>query len=117
MMQTRGHAYLAHARMHAGKGVMCGLLSRERGLPIEAASTAWHPNCSLLLSSSYGAGLFCFALLLALSLLALLEFGVLWSATWSPEALDRTMIIANRRKPISAVAETELAYEADALGE
>ncbi len=68
-------------------------------------------------SGSYGVGLFCFALLLALSFLLLLEFGVLWSATWAPDALDRTMIFAYRRKPISAVAETKLAYEADVLGE
>ncbi len=52
MMRTRGNAYLAHAWMHTGKGVMRGLLSRERGLPIEAASTAWCTNRSRLLSSS-----------------------------------------------------------------
>ena len=67
-------------------------------------------------SGSYGTGLFCFALVIAASFLLLLEFGVVWNATWTPEALDRTMVFGYRRRRI-AVGQSALAYEADAAGE
>ncbi len=54
-------------------------------------------------SGSYGTGLLCFALLIAASVLLLLEFGVRWSRTWSSAALDRTMVFSYRRSGRPAV--------------
>jgi MFS transporter, NNP family, nitrate/nitrite transporter len=48
------------------------------------------------LTGSFGAGLFCFALLVMAGALLLLEFGVRWSETWRPEALRQTMVFAYR---------------------
>src|SRR5579863_6510295 len=44
------------------------------------------------ISGSYGTGLLCFALLLAVSVFLLLEFGVNWYASWTPAALNRTKV-------------------------
>lgn len=55
------------------------------------------------LFGSYGYGLLCFALVLLAGALLLLEFGVNWSATWTPAALSRTMVFryrAPRRRPV-----------------
>lgn len=47
-------------------------------------------------SGSFGAGLFCFALLVLVGALLLLEFGVKWSSTWTPDALRQTMVFRYR---------------------
>ncbi|HLI02703.1 MAG TPA: hypothetical protein VKU93_00420, partial [Terracidiphilus sp.] len=50
-----------------------------------------------------GAGLFCFALLVLAGAVLLLEFGVRWSFTWTPDALRHTMVFRyrtpRRRRP------------------
>jgi NNP family nitrate/nitrite transporter-like MFS transporter len=48
------------------------------------------------LSGSYGTGLLSFALLIAGSVVLLLEFGVQWASTWTPSALSRTMVFSYR---------------------
>jgi NNP family nitrate/nitrite transporter-like MFS transporter len=53
-------------------------------------------------TGSFGVGLFCFALLVLVGTLLLLEFGVHWSSTWTPDALRHTMIFSyrnTRRRP------------------
>ncbi len=57
---------------------------------------------------SYGAGLMAFAIIFALSALLLLEFGVVWSARWTPEARMRTMTFSWRGVGGGAVQEPTL---------
>jgi NNP family nitrate/nitrite transporter-like MFS transporter len=45
---------------------------------------------------SYGTGLFCFALLITISVGMLLEFGVGWTTSWSPSALKRAAVFSYR---------------------
>lgn len=45
---------------------------------------------------SYGYGVLCFALLVLVAAVLLLEFGVRWSRSWSPAALQRTMVFSYR---------------------
>jgi NNP family nitrate/nitrite transporter-like MFS transporter len=47
-------------------------------------------------TGSFGAGLFCFALLVLAGAVLLLEFGVHWSFTWTPDALRHTMVFRYR---------------------
>lgn len=48
------------------------------------------------LTGSFGVGLFCFALLILFGAVMLLEFGVNWSFTWTPDALRQTMVFSYR---------------------
>jgi MFS transporter, NNP family, nitrate/nitrite transporter len=48
------------------------------------------------LTGSFGAGLLCFALLVLAGAVLLLEFGVHWSATWTPDALRQTKVFRYR---------------------
>ncbi len=48
------------------------------------------------ISGSFGAGLFCFALLVLVGAVLLLEFGVKWRSTWTPDALRQTMVFGYR---------------------
>jgi MFS transporter, NNP family, nitrate/nitrite transporter len=48
------------------------------------------------LTGSFGVGLFCFALLILFGAVMLLEFGVNWSFTWTPDALRQTMVFRYR---------------------
>lgn len=69
------------------------------------------------LTGSFGAGLFCFALLVFAGAVLLLEFGVRWSFSWTPDALRRTMVFryrTPRRRTLEDVAlagELQLAEE------
>lgn len=63
------------------------------------------------LSGSYGTGLVCFALLIACSVLLLLEFGVVWHRTWPAPALERTMVF--RYRGARKAAGSAIAYEAE----
>lgn len=72
------------------------------------------------LFGSYGAGLLAFAIFFALSTLLLLEFGVGWTARWTPEALMRTMTFAWRRPGAvrsGLAALEEPALESEAVSE
>lgn len=54
------------------------------------------------LTGSFGVGLFCFALLVLVGAVLLLEFGVHWSFTWTPAVLRQTMVFpyrTPRRRP------------------
>ena len=46
---------------------------------------------------SYGTGLLCFAFLLMIAVVLLLEFGVQWNSSWSPAALARIAVFSYRR--------------------
>ncbi len=48
------------------------------------------------LTGSFGAGLLCFALLVFAGAVLLLEFGVQWTFTWTPDALRQTMVFRYR---------------------
>ena len=48
------------------------------------------------ISGSFGTGLFCFALLILVGAILLLEFGVHWSFTWTRAALRQTMVFPYR---------------------
>ncbi len=67
-------------------------------------------------TGSYGTGLLCFALLIVLSVLLLLEFGVQWKASWPEAALRRTMIFSYRGSR-AAVVSGNPALDADAIGD
>ena len=69
------------------------------------------------ISGSYGTGLLCFALLLAASVLLLLEFGVKWQNAWTPPALSRTKVFGYRRSRKLGEPEGSLACEMDGVGE
>lgn len=47
-------------------------------------------------SGSFGLGLICFALLVLAGAVLLLEFGVYWSFTWTPDALCQTRVFSYR---------------------
>ncbi len=69
------------------------------------------------MSGSYGVGLLCFALLIAVSFLILLEFGVRWTASWRPEALTRTATFNYRPKRASGSPDVILACEVETASE
>jgi NNP family nitrate/nitrite transporter-like MFS transporter len=69
------------------------------------------------ISGSYGTGLFCFAILMAASVLMLLEFGVQWKFSWTPAALDRTRVFSYRGSRKAHTPETALAYDTDTAGD
>jgi NNP family nitrate/nitrite transporter-like MFS transporter len=48
------------------------------------------------LAGSFGVGLFCFAILVLIGAVLLLEFGVIWSLNWKPEARRQTMVFSYR---------------------
>jgi len=48
------------------------------------------------ISGSYGTGLLCFAGLIGVSVLLLLEFVVQWNSTWPAAALSRTQVVSYR---------------------
>ncbi len=59
------------------------------------------------LTGSFGVGLLCFALLVSGGAVLLLEFGVRWSFTWTPDALRQTKVFryrTPRRMPPQDVA-------------
>jgi len=55
-------------------------------------------------TGSYGTGLACFAGLLLVSVLLLLEFGVRWSLQWDPHAVQRARLFRYRRRERKAIA-------------
>ncbi len=69
------------------------------------------------ISGSYGTGLLCFAFLVCAAVLVLLEFGVKWRSTWTPDALSRTKIFNYRVSPEPALPQVAIAYEADSAAE
>ncbi len=68
-------------------------------------------------SGSYGTGLLCFALLLATSVVLLLEFGVKWQNTWTRPALGRTRVFSYRGSRNAGLPDRSLTPEMDAAGE
>jgi NNP family nitrate/nitrite transporter-like MFS transporter len=60
---------------------------------------------------SYGYGVLCFALVVLNGAILLLEFGVKWSFTWTPDALSRTMVFSYRIPRRSAVRDAALDSE------
>ena len=64
-------------------------------------------------SGSYGTGLRCFAFLVGASVLLLLEFGVKWQNTWTPEALSCTKVFNYRGSRAVSLPNTPIASEAD----
>ena len=69
------------------------------------------------ISGSYGTGLLCFAILMAASVLLLLEFGVRWKSSWTPAALDRTRIFSYRGSRRASIPEPALACEMEGVGD
>ena len=69
------------------------------------------------ISGSYGTGLLCFAFIIFASALLLLEFGLHWESTWTPEALNRTRVFRYRGSRRPTLADGSLACEMDASGE
>ncbi len=68
-------------------------------------------------SGSYGTGLLCFAILIVVSFLLLLEFGVQWKSTWTAAALNRTMVFSYRGARHGSLPDGSLAHEMDVAGE
>lgn len=69
------------------------------------------------ISGSYGTGLLCFAFLASAAVVLLLEYGVKWQNTWTPDALSRTKIFGYRGSPAPALPQDVIAYEADSAAE
>ncbi len=69
------------------------------------------------ISGSYGTGLLCFGLLIVVSFLILLQFGVQWKATWTTAALNRTKVFSYRGARQAPLPEGSLACELDGVGE
>jgi len=65
------------------------------------------------LSGSYGTGLLCFASLAGAGVLLLLEFGVKWQNTWTPEALSCTRVFSYRSSRTENLPNSSVAYEVD----
>ena len=65
------------------------------------------------ISGSYGTGLLCFSLLLAASVLLLLEFGVSWQGSWTPAALMRTKIFSYRGTRTASSPDAQTGYRLD----
>ena len=63
------------------------------------------------ISGSFGAGLICFALLIWVGAVLLLEFGVEWSVRWTPEALRQTKVFSYRRPRRTRLSDVPLAGE------
>ncbi len=64
-------------------------------------------------SGSYGTGLLCFAFLVGASVLLLLEFGVKWQNTWTPEALSCTKVFNYRGSRTVSLPNRPFVSEAD----
>lgn len=62
------------------------------------------------ISGSYGLGLLCFAFFLVASVFALLEFGVRWTAEWTPAALSRTEVFRYRKSRVYEVSAEDVQY-------
>lgn len=62
-------------------------------------------------SGSFGAGLICFALLIWVGAVLLLEFGVEWSLRWTSEALRQTKVFSYRRPRRARLSDVPLAGE------
>jgi NNP family nitrate/nitrite transporter-like MFS transporter len=69
------------------------------------------------ISGSYGTGLLCFAILIVVSFILLLEFGVQWKSKWNAAALNRTMVFSYRGAQHGGLPENSLACEMDGVGE
>lgn len=65
------------------------------------------------ISGSYGTGLFCFALLMMVSVLLLLEFGVAWQGSWTPAALSRTKVFGYRGSGQTSLPTPSMTCELD----
>lgn len=63
------------------------------------------------LSGSFGVGLLCFAFLVLVGAVLLLEFGVQWTFTWKPEALRQTMVFSYRTPRQPRLRDTSLTQE------
>jgi NNP family nitrate/nitrite transporter-like MFS transporter len=63
------------------------------------------------ISGSFGAGLLCFALLMLLGAVLLLEFGVQWSLRWTSSALRQTMVFSYRTPRRTRLADVPLGGE------
>jgi NNP family nitrate/nitrite transporter-like MFS transporter len=69
------------------------------------------------ISGSYGTGLLCFAGLMVLSVVALLEFGVNWRSSWTLDALDRTQVFSYRAAKTAALPDPVLTCEMEPISE
>jgi NNP family nitrate/nitrite transporter-like MFS transporter len=69
------------------------------------------------ISGSYGAGLMSFALLMVISVILLLEFGMHWKLSWTAAALSRTQVFSYRGARQSNIPDGSLACKADAAAE
>lgn len=63
------------------------------------------------ISGSFGVGLLCFAFLALTGAVLLLEFGVHWSFSWTPDALRQTMVFRYRTPRRRPLQEGSLASE------
>jgi MFS transporter, NNP family, nitrate/nitrite transporter len=61
---------------------------------------------------SYGTGLLCFALLIMIAIVLLLEFGVQWKSNWNSAALARTSVFSYRRSRRTKLTEVPSESEA-----
>ena len=66
------------------------------------------------LTGSYGTGLLCFGCLFIVGAGLLLEFGVRWSRSWTPSALERTMVFSYRG---GATHSAQAGAKAEAVGD
>jgi MFS transporter, NNP family, nitrate/nitrite transporter len=69
------------------------------------------------ITGSFGVGLLCFALLVFVGVVLLLEFGVYWSSSWTPEALRQTMVFRYRTPRQPRFQDAPLAIEMDPVEE
>lgn len=69
------------------------------------------------ISGSHGMGLMCFAGLMAVSVLLLLEFGVQWNSTWTAAAMSRTQVFSYRKARGPKMPMSVFAYEGDPAGD
>ena len=69
------------------------------------------------ITGSFGVGLLCFAGLVLLGALLLLEFGVQWSFRWSPDALRQTMVFSYRNPRRARLQDAPLAAEMNPVEE
>jgi NNP family nitrate/nitrite transporter-like MFS transporter len=67
--------------------------------------------------ASYGTGLLCFAALITVTVLLLLEFGVRWQSAWTPAALTRAQIFAYRKGARRSLLPGALVTESEAAGD
>ncbi len=69
------------------------------------------------ITGSFGVGLLCFAGVVLLGALLLLEFGVQWSFRWSPDALRQTMVFSYRNPRRARLQDAPLAAEMNPVEE